>query len=457
MRLGDIANIQIGKTPSTAVGEYWGAGYDWLAISDLNNLHRGKYPTKSAKQITQAAIEGAGMKLVPENAILYSFKLSIGKVAITTKPVYTNEAIASIIIKPSCEDLVNLDYLMYALKYADTSNLIDHAAKGKTLNKSKLSEIDVYIPSLNEQLDIVQILDQINIIKEKSTELAGSYRRMSEAKFTQLFGDLYYNTHDYPEKPLKELVVPGTTISYGILQPGDNNPDGVYIINSGDIKHGNILQNKLAKTSTQINESNKKTICNAEDIIISIRASIGSAAILPKELAGANIARGVARIATNRAAVNLYYLYNALISNGIQAKLQKQAKGATFKEITLDMLRETRIPLPPSDEQDIFEKIHIQISELIKKNESIQKYAKALLASTVHAIFINKQALKNTNVIFSDDFEKEELINRINNNEFKTFEEYDLNKEMLFSLLSSVSSDVSQFYDNQSKSVKIKK
>ena len=55
------------------------------------------YISNSEKKITDLGIKPG--KLLPKGTLLFSFKLSIGKVAITEKPLYTNEAIAGLIIE----------------------------------------------------------------------------------------------------------------------------------------------------------------------------------------------------------------------------------------------------------------------------------------------------------------------------------------------------------------------
>ena len=161
VKLAELVDLQIGKTPSRSNNDYWGIGHDWLSISDLNNLEEGKYISKSSEQITDTAIKETGSKLIPENSILYSFKLSIGKTAVTKRPFYTNEAIVALSIKDFKQ--VNTDYLFYALKFSNVSGLTDHAAKGKTLNKNSLSKIDIFLPDLKYQLLAISILDKSRI------------------------------------------------------------------------------------------------------------------------------------------------------------------------------------------------------------------------------------------------------------------------------------------------------
>lgn len=92
--LKDICTIQIGKTPSRHESDYWRDGtHAWLSIADMN---QGRYLNNTKEYITDLGVKASNIKLIPKNTLVLSYKLSIGKVGITQKPMYTNEAIASL-------------------------------------------------------------------------------------------------------------------------------------------------------------------------------------------------------------------------------------------------------------------------------------------------------------------------------------------------------------------------
>src|SRR5690554_5738924 len=105
VNISTVCNIEIGKTPARKNSSYWGKGNKWVSISDMKN----KYINKTREEITDFAIEDCNMKLVPKNTVIMSFKLSVGKVSITSDDMYTNEAIAAFHIKP--EEQLSSEYL----------------------------------------------------------------------------------------------------------------------------------------------------------------------------------------------------------------------------------------------------------------------------------------------------------------------------------------------------------
>ena len=88
-------NITIGKTPPRAEKQWFiegMSGIPWVSISDMGNA--GVYVFNTTESLTDEAVKKHGVKIIPEGTILVSFKLTVGRVSITTKQMCTNEAIA---------------------------------------------------------------------------------------------------------------------------------------------------------------------------------------------------------------------------------------------------------------------------------------------------------------------------------------------------------------------------
>lgn len=91
-KLKEIFELQMGKTPSRHNSSYWNTGdYKWISIADLSNV--GKYISETKETISESAVIESGIKIIPANTVVMSFKLSIGKAAITAEDMYSNEAI----------------------------------------------------------------------------------------------------------------------------------------------------------------------------------------------------------------------------------------------------------------------------------------------------------------------------------------------------------------------------
>lgn len=92
---GEYFDIAIGKTPPRKESQWFtknSSDITWVSISDMGSC--GTYIYKSSEKLTREAIEKFNIKVIPDNTVLLSFKLTVGRIAITHGEVVTNEAIA---------------------------------------------------------------------------------------------------------------------------------------------------------------------------------------------------------------------------------------------------------------------------------------------------------------------------------------------------------------------------
>lgn len=190
IKLNELCEINIGKTPSRNKSIYWGSGNKWLSISDLKE----KYISKSKEEITDIAVEESNMKLVPKDTVIMSFKLSIGKVAILKEDMFTNEAIANFKIKD--KSLMIPEYLYYALKTLNFDNT-DRAVMGATLNKSKLNDIKIPYCNIETQKKIVEVLDKAQELIDKRKEQIEALDELVKSRFIEMFGDPVNNPKEW--------------------------------------------------------------------------------------------------------------------------------------------------------------------------------------------------------------------------------------------------------------------
>ena len=148
--------IIMGFTPNRDDDAFWfGGKHIWVKVRDITDE---MYIDKSEEKITDIAVKP--LKLLPKDTLLFSFKLTIGKVAITKKPLYTNEAIAGLII----EDPIIRKYLYYILPTIDYET--NRATKGETLNKYSVENLDIPFEA-DKIKSIVNKLDKIEAERQK--------------------------------------------------------------------------------------------------------------------------------------------------------------------------------------------------------------------------------------------------------------------------------------------------
>ncbi|HIF5593279.1 TPA: restriction endonuclease subunit S [Vibrio parahaemolyticus] len=183
-RLGDIADICIGGTPSRAEASYWAStgeeGFPWVSISDL----KGRVVSNTAESITALGARNSNVKLVPCGTIMMSFKLSLGRIAFAGRDIYTNEAIASFEVDT---DKIDKTFLFYQLPEVVKLAITDTAIKGATLNKAKLNELVIPHPELVVQSKIAEILSTIDNQIDATQALIDKYTAIKQGMMADLF------------------------------------------------------------------------------------------------------------------------------------------------------------------------------------------------------------------------------------------------------------------------------
>ena len=195
-KLKDIFDLQMGKTPSRDNVDYWNTNeYKWISIGDLSTTEM--YISNTKEHLSEKAVQESRIKLIPRNTVVMSFKLSIGKTAITAEDMYSNEAIMAFHDKHVVDMLPK--YIFYLFKYRDWDKGSNKAVMGKTLNKATLSEIEIELCSLEKQKEIVKVLDKItgSLAGRKSELLL--LDDLIKARFVEMFGDSGYPVYKWNE------------------------------------------------------------------------------------------------------------------------------------------------------------------------------------------------------------------------------------------------------------------
>jgi type I restriction enzyme S subunit len=155
-KLSELCDILIGGTPSRGNKEYWKNGIlPWVSIADMTR--EGNLITHTKEKITEKGAKESNVKPIPKGSLLFSFKLSIGKLAFTGTDLYTNEAIAGLVVKNELE--LDKNYLYYYISQMAFTD-VTTAVKGNTLNKQKIQNIEIPLPPLEGQRRIVVVLDE---------------------------------------------------------------------------------------------------------------------------------------------------------------------------------------------------------------------------------------------------------------------------------------------------------
>ncbi len=160
-RLSEISNVTIGKTPPRSESECFTTDekdIKWISISDLGKA--GMFIFDTSERLTHDAIAKYNVKIIPQNTVLLSFKLTIGRTGFTTENMATNEAIAHF-------DLFNKNlnnYLYCTLTYFNYSDLGSTSSIATAINSKIVKSIKIGIPNekqLNKFNDLTSSMFKI--------------------------------------------------------------------------------------------------------------------------------------------------------------------------------------------------------------------------------------------------------------------------------------------------------
>ncbi|MEH2191694.1 MAG: restriction endonuclease subunit S [Nostoc sp.] len=239
-KLGEIAHITSGGTPSRNKLEYWNGDIPWVKTGEINY----GIITSTEEKITYDGLNNSSTKIIPANTLLmamYGQGVTRGRVAILGIDAAINQACAAIYIN---NGNTLTDFLFYSLYYSyEKIRNLGHGANQKNLNSALIKSIEVYLPTLPEQKTIAHTLRTIQKAKETHQRELELERERKAALMQYLF------THGTRNEPRKDKEIGGIPKSWivsrfdslCVLQRGfditkkEQNPGKFPVISSGGI------------------------------------------------------------------------------------------------------------------------------------------------------------------------------------------------------------------------------
>ena len=158
-KIKDLGTIITGKTPSTKIDLFWNGEIDFITPKDIQVT---KHIFKTERSLSYDGMNAVASSLLPANAICVSCIGNIGYVGMTTKRSVTNQQIDSII----CNQDNDPNFVFYLMKslWSRFKKFEGQSTTISILNKGQFSDIDISLPSLQEQKKIAA---QLSCIDEK--------------------------------------------------------------------------------------------------------------------------------------------------------------------------------------------------------------------------------------------------------------------------------------------------
>ncbi len=189
---------------------------------------------------------------------------------------------------------------------------------------------------------------------------------------------------EWPIVSLDALTLPERPITYGVVKPGDEDPNGVIFVRGGDISNGRIATEQLRTITKSVSEQYRRTLLQGGELLVSLVGNPGEVAIAPVSLKGANIARQVGLISLRNDVDPRYVQYYLRSPLGKQS-LGARSLGSVQSVINLRDLKRVELPLPPLKEQRAIAHILGTLDDKIelnrRMNQTLEAMARALFKS----------------------------------------------------------------------------
>lgn len=392
-------SFKTGFTPPSGKTEYYEDGtHIWINISDLQE----KQIHDSVNKITDKAIEDFKPNVVPKGSLLYSFKLSVGRVGFNMVDCYTNEAIFSIDPNGSA----NLNFFYYSLPEQIIKNANENIYGAKILNQELIKNAFLVVPTPEEQTAIANFLDR------KTTEideLIADKKRLLELyeeEKTAIINQAVTKGIN-PNVPMKdsgiewlgeipehwevkrlswcfEIIGSGTTPKAGSEEYYSNGEFNWLL--TGDLTDGDILETSKKVTQKALDDHTSLKKYPVNSIVMAMYgATIGKLGILkiPTTVNQACCVMGNP--------IHLHYQFAFFLLLAARKEIINMSYGGGQPNISQELIKSFRVQVPPIEEQKtIVNHIETECALIDCKTENTKKlidllteYRTALISEVV--------------------------------------------------------------------------
>lgn len=384
--------IQTGFTPDTSNDEYYTDenGYTWITIADMSKVDNNGEIDESCIMISEKYINEKHPQIVKKGSLLYSFKLSVGKVAFAKKDLYTNEAIASF----------NSDNYLRYLYYAaflieENANINIYGAK--ILNQDLIKNSITIIPAKKEQKLIASFLDgKVKKINEIIKDLNDQVNILNKYKKSLITETVLGENNVLSKKVIK------TKIGYVISLLTDYHANGSYevlnqhvtllddenyalMIRTTDLEKGDYINNVIYIDEDAYNFLSKSKVYGNEVIINKI-GSAGKVYYMPVLNRPVSLAMNQFLLRFKEG-IDSKYIFYYLKTKFAEEQIAQRVQGAVTLTITKDAVRSIPLILPIQEEQQkivsFLDGKCYKIDKIISKKqmqiEKMEKYKKSLI------------------------------------------------------------------------------
>lgn len=212
-------------------------------------------------------------------------------------------------------------------------------------------DLPLLVPSLKEQHRIVALLDEA--FAGIATAKANAEKNLQNAKEAAESGAQgVLDSAEGAEVALEEAAANDCSLSYGIVQPGNDVANGLPVVRPVDLTRRVIAPDGLKRIRPGLADGYQRTRLQGGELLLCVRGTTGTIAIASPELAGANVTRGIVPIRFRPELVLPALGYHLMKSAGVQSQIREKTYGAALMQINIGDLRKLSLRIPPLEKQN---------------------------------------------------------------------------------------------------------
>jgi type I restriction enzyme S subunit len=376
-RLGDVAIIIAGGTPTTSITDYWDGDVSWITPNDLSN-HSERFISKGERCITDKGLNKSAAKILPANTVLLSTRAPIGYLAIAANEVSTNQGFKNLVCD---EKQVNYMFLFYYLKQnVETLKSFATGATFPELSGGTLKKIKAQFPDLPTQTRIADILSAYDDAIENNNRRIALLEKAAQELYREWFVRFRFPGHEsakfvngLPEGWEVKRLEKYCTITDGTHDTPKPTDTGVPLVTGRCIKDGFVdFDSAYLISKDDHKDISRRSGLHSGDILFSNIGTVGSTCIVEysREFSVKNVI--IFKPKTQEETAYLYYL---LTNPTIQSIFAAQTNGASQQFVGLTFMRRFKIIVPSKPIQKQFSDY---VSSILRKKQVLHSQSQNL-------------------------------------------------------------------------------
>lgn len=288
------------------------------------------------------------------------------------------------IIESMDKTFLDVQYLYFFMdKYLETLRSQSIGGVIKYIKLGNLTEADIFIPSIERQREIVQILRKSRELISLRKQQLAKLDELVKARFVEMFGDAKLNPNNLPCCSLSEYIVFLTSGSRGWSQYFTDS--GEYFITIKNVKNCKITLQDVQCVTPPDNAEAKRTRVQENDLLISITADLGRTGIVTKEIAehGAYINQHLTCIRLKQDKLNPLYVAYYMESDAGKEQFIAKNQSAVKAGLNFNAINSLKLMVPPLSLQNEFaafvERVDQQKQTVQQSLEKLELMKKALM------------------------------------------------------------------------------